>query len=408
MKKHPIVNCPDFRRFFCGRIVSAIGDKFYTIAIAWWVISHKGNIGLLLGILMAANVIPIVLFGPLSGILADRWDRRKCMLLASFARCLSLFFVLFLSLRGHLSIQALFVMVFCTSSFSPLFESAATSSLANLVEPENLSQATALNASVVQFSNLLGATLGGFFLAIVSINVAIAINVITFAISFFLVWTIRANLTPQEISKREPYSRQFMAGFSYIVKKNRPIGWMLTLFSMSNFFASSIMFFIPLTVKTLYHGSVTWVAVMEGSMSAGFVIVSIALSFVLKWGNVYMCSFLGGLVIFAAFVLFLFGSPLVAAGGLFFMGLAIAWSGTSMQILFQRTVEAGMKGRFFALMSTMVYVGFPLSFLLNGFLLVFFSLEGLLLFNGFAVLAITFGFLFIPRKEIQLEVACKS
>jgi len=300
-----------------------------------------------------------------------------------------------------LHLPALYLLVFCTSAFSPLFEAAATSSISSLVDPRFLAQATALNASVVQLSNLIGAALGGLFLAIASLESAIAINALSFAASFLLIRKINTNLSPAAAARKEPYCQQLLAGFTYLAKVNRPIGYILALFAASNFFASSILFFVPMVVKTIYHRPVTWVAVLEGSMAGGFVAVSIALSFIPKGGNVYLRSFLGGWVITAAFGALAFGSPLTAAFGLFCLGLSIAWSGASMQILFQRSVDNAMKGRFFSLMSTAVYLGFPLSFLFNGFMSDLFPLKHLLIFNGLAVLVINLGFLIIPRHGLE-------
>ena len=84
---HPLVLFRDFRHLFAGRLISSIGDKFFTIALAWWVISQgDADSRINLGILMALNLLPIVLFGPFMGTLVDRFDRRKCMLLADLCR----------------------------------------------------------------------------------------------------------------------------------------------------------------------------------------------------------------------------------------------------------------------------------------------------------------------------------
>ena len=87
LKNHPLALFADFRRLFAGRVVSAVGDKFFSIAIAWWVLTKAGeNSRFHLGLIMAVNVIPVIVFGPLLGTLADRSDKRKVMLAADAAR----------------------------------------------------------------------------------------------------------------------------------------------------------------------------------------------------------------------------------------------------------------------------------------------------------------------------------
>ncbi|ATW27858.1 MFS transporter [Candidatus Formimonas warabiya] len=408
MINHPLMSCPDFRKFFFGRVISAVGDKFYTIALAWWVISSEGNSGILLGILMASNILPVVLFGPVAGTLVDRMNRKTCMIIADIARFFSISIILILYLLDWLSLPLLYILVFCTSMFSPLFEAAANSSLENLTGREKLAQATALNSSVLQLSNIIGATLGGIFLAIAQVQGAMLVNALSYAVSLLFVWNIKTNLRQPERQKKEPYLSQLREGFVYVIKGNRTIGYVLALYAISNFFASSILFFIPLVVKSLYHETVTWVAILEGSMAGGFVVVSLVLSFMQKGGNVYWRSFVGGWVIAGAFTLLVMDNPMIAACGLFCMGVAISWSGSAMQVLYQKSVSNEMKGRFFALMSALVYAGFPLTFLCNGFLLNLFSLKQLLIFNGVAVLIVNFGFLVIPKYQMKDETAYEA
>ena len=403
MKNHPLIACSDFRKYFLGRVISAVGDKFYTIALAWWVLSLGGNSGILLGILMASSILPVVLFGPIAGTLADRMNRKICMLIADGARFFFISVLFTLCMFDRLSLPLLYLLIFCTAMFSPLFEAAANSSIVKLAGTEKLAQATTLNSSVLQLSNIIGATLGGVFLAIARIEGAMLVNALTFVLSFLFVWNIKTNLGQTEQRKKGSYLAQLREGFVYIAKDNRPIGYVLVLYAISNFFASSILFFIPLAVKFLYQQNVTWVAILEGSMAGGFVVVSFVLSFIPKGGNVYWRSFIGGWFVTGAFALFIVGDPILAACSLFFMGVAISWSGSAMQVFFQKSVKNEMKGRFFALMSTLIYSGFPLTFIFNGFLLNMFSLQQLLIFNGIAVLIVNFGFLFIPKYEFPGE-----
>ena len=391
-----------------GRMISAVGDKFYTIALAWWVLSRGENSGILLGILMASSILPVVLFGPIAGTLVDRMNRKTCMLIADGARFFFISILFALCMFDRLSLPLLYLLVFCAATFSPLFEAAANSSIVKLAGTEKLAQATALNSSVLQMSNIFGATLGGIFLAISRIEGAMLVNALTFALSFLFVWNIKTNLGQTEQRKKDSYLAQLREGFVYIVKDNRPIGYVLLLYAISNFFASSILFFIPLAVKLLYHQTVTWVAILEGSMAGGFVVVSLILSFIPRGGNVYLRSFVGGWFVAGAFALFTLGEPVLAACSLFFMGVAISWSGSAMQVFYQNTVKNEMKGRFFALMSTLVYSGFPLTFIFNGFLLNMFSLKQLLIFNGIAVLIVNFGFLVIPKYDFPREdIVCR-
>jgi MFS family permease len=112
MKNHPLIACSDFRKYFLGRSISAVGDKFYTIALAWWVLSQGENSGVLFGILMASSILPVVLFGPMAGTLADRMNRKKCMLIADGARFFFISVLFILCMFDWLSLPLLYLLVF--------------------------------------------------------------------------------------------------------------------------------------------------------------------------------------------------------------------------------------------------------------------------------------------------------
>jgi len=85
MKENPLILFPDFRRLFISRIISAIGDKFFTLSLMWWVVSlPNGKFGLSLA--MAATFLPVVIFSPVMGTMADRHNKKYLMLLADFLR----------------------------------------------------------------------------------------------------------------------------------------------------------------------------------------------------------------------------------------------------------------------------------------------------------------------------------
>ena len=130
IKGHPLALYSDFRRLFAGRVVSAVGDKFFAISIAWWVLSQAGeNAKFHLGLVMAVNVIPVVVFGPLLGTVADRCDKRKVMLWADAARAALVFLLAWFLFSGNLTLALLYGLCFAVSAFGPLFESAVAGSL---------------------------------------------------------------------------------------------------------------------------------------------------------------------------------------------------------------------------------------------------------------------------------------
>lgn len=401
---HPLVLFPDFRKLFSGRVISAVGDKFFSIALAWWVINQGGeNSKFYLGVLMAANMAPVILFGPLLGTIVDRINKKYCMLAADMLRMVLIMALAFLLYGGELTLPLVYLLCFGISSLVPLFESAANSVLLTLTDREHLERAVAVNSSVLQLSNAAGAALSGIFLAAVGTLGAFVADSLSFLASFFLVLAVRADLKPA-IKQRESYVAQLREGIYYL-KSNRPILAILIVFAASNLFAASMLLFMPLAVKFVFHQSVTWVAVFEGSLAAGAVLTALVMSFAKSRGCAYRRAFGGGIVIGAAFVIMaVVRSEAIVAGGLFCFGMAMVYSGTAIQALFQREIPEAMKGRFFAIFTTTCYSTLPITMFLSGVLSQVIELPVLIAANGIMVMIITVAFLFIPRVATERSV----
>ena len=220
LAQHPLVKFKEFRIFFAGRMLSSIGDKFFTITLAWWIISQgQENSKLHLGILMALNILPLVLLGSAMGTLADRFSRKKCMQLANFIRFSLISALTILFFTDSLTIPLLYVMVFIISSFVPLFESSAQSSLKNLSDEDSISQVVALNSTSVYLSNILGAMLGGIMIALIGIGWALCFNAACYFFSFMFISFVGLAYKPGAV--KEKFSQQLKEGLQFF-KNNKP------------------------------------------------------------------------------------------------------------------------------------------------------------------------------------------
>lgn len=400
MAQHPLILFGDFRKFFLGRIISAVGDKFFTIALAWWVVSHGGvNSKFHLGMLMAINVLGVVLFSPWMGVLADKLDKKYCMMAADAGRFLILAMLTYLLYCGQLNLLLLYFSCFAIAAFVPLFESASNSSLVLLTDVQSLPGAVAVNSAVLQLSNVLGSAVGGIVLASIGILGAFGGNSLSFLLSFCFIAAINANLKPSSLSSTKNQGENMREGWSYL-RSNPAIGALLLTFCASNFFIAPLMLFIPMVVKFLLHYSVSWVAMLEGSLAFGALTATLILSCFprLNSGNIYQKLFSSG-VIMGAMVLVMAWIPsgVMISLALFLLGFSMGWAGTVVQAAFQQIVPIEMKGRFFSLSGAACFAILPLAFFLNGLVTQYFSLPAVIAANGLALIMVSLAFLFIPR-----------
>ena len=401
LAQHPLVKFKEFRIFFAGRMLSSIGDKFFTITLAWWIISQgHENSKLHLGILMALNILPLVLLGSVMGTLADRFSRKKCMQLANFIRFSLISALTILFFTDSLTIPLLYVMVFIISSFVPLFESSAQSSLKSLSDEDSISQVVALNSTSVYLSNILGAMLGGIMIALIGIGWALCFNAACYFFSFLFISFV--GLSYKHGAIKEKYSEQLKEGFRFL-RNNKPILYMLLIFAALNLFAAPLMLIIPMIVKFELKETANWLAFLDGSFALGAGITAIILSFRKSYNRIYMIIFLalfamGLLMVLVGYtpVKYVMIAEFIAIGSTLAITNAIVLS------LFQHNVPDDMKGRFFSTQVSIVASVVPLAYLLNGLMAQSLSVQTILLINGGMTIVAALPILFIPRVSNKI------
>ena len=397
VRSHPLALFADFRRLFLGRVISAVGDKFFSIAIAWWVLSKAGESSKFhLGLIMAMNVIPVVIFGPLLGTLSDRSDKRRVMLAADAARSGLVLLLAGLLWSGRLDLYWLYAICFLISGFGPLFESAVAASILRLTSEEKMPQAVAADSSVMQFSNVIGSALGSVLMAAAGVAGAFLFNAAGYAASFAAVWGIRTPLVP-EARTESTFTAEFREGLAYIYG-NKPVLWLILSFAAFNFFVGPILILIPMIVKFTLKESVTWLAVFETFFALGSSSLAVALSFKKSYGNIYWWFFGSLLAVGVSFGGLYFTADKYGICALLFgAGAALGAGNAVVLTLFQTTVPDAMKGRFFSVLTTLAYAVLPATFMLNGLLAEKFSVGFCIALNASAVLALSFFALLIPR-----------
>lgn len=147
---------------FLAQLVSFTGDWFLFVALAGLVFSLTGSAGLVAA-LIAAQTVPSALLTFVGGPLADRFDRRRMMILSDVVR--GVLALGFFAIRDASLVWLAFVLAGAISGLEAFFEPAATAAIPNVVDPEDLSTANALAGSLWGTMLAVGAGLGGLVVA---------------------------------------------------------------------------------------------------------------------------------------------------------------------------------------------------------------------------------------------------
>ncbi len=167
--------------FLLGLFISRIGDSLYTLAIPW--ISYElTRSALVMSSVYAVSVLPIVLFGPIIGVLVDHLPRKKLMLTTDVARAALVALIPALHMAGVLQIWHLFAVSFCLAILNLLFDVAFVAAVPHLVPgKESLTRANAAEKLASQLSELIGPILAGLAIAAFGGYNALWIDALTFS-----------------------------------------------------------------------------------------------------------------------------------------------------------------------------------------------------------------------------------
>jgi MFS family permease len=260
----------NFRNLFLGQSVSVIGDGITPVAITFAVLDLTGS-PTDLGLVLAAQSIPLVALALVGGVWADRLRRERVMLVSDIVRACVQGVVAALLLTGGAQIWQLMVLLAVYGVAEAFFRPAWGGLLPQLVPMQRLQEANALMGISDNFGWLVGPAIAGTLIAAVGPGGAIAIDAATFVVSAAFLSTIVA--PPLEHRRaRERFMAELRQG--WIEVKSRRWLWVMLLRTCLVLFAAIAPFQIlgPLMLREHGQGAAAWgfiMAVFSAGMIAG-------------------------------------------------------------------------------------------------------------------------------------------
>jgi MFS family permease len=201
---------PDFRFLLSGLAVSQIGDWLYNLALVVLVYDRTHS-AVWAGVTTAARVVPIVLLGPVGGVLADRFDRRRIMIICDLARVALMLLLAAVAAAGLPIVLAPVLAAAATIAAAPYMPCVAAIT-PRVVDDADLPGANAARSAVGGASIILGPALGGVLLFLGSPAAAFAANALTFGLAALAVLAIKDRSMFATRRSAEPPAGLFNAG----------------------------------------------------------------------------------------------------------------------------------------------------------------------------------------------------
>ena len=200
--------------FFTGQVGSNLGDGLQ-ITAATFLALRIGASPFELGFVAFCGTFPRILFGPLGGALADRWDRRKVMIATDLIRCMVVLAIPTLYFTGLMNVWVLAALSFLLTSCSPFFLPASKALIPEIVGREKINLANGLLQTTIWPANFLGAGLIGPLQLVMDLPYAFFVNAGSYALSAATLWAmrVRPGETDESATSKPPLLDSMVDGY---------------------------------------------------------------------------------------------------------------------------------------------------------------------------------------------------
>ena len=270
--KFDALRSPRYRRFWLGSIGSTGATQLYFVGMAWLVFELSGS-ALDLGMLGGAMAVPAIIATLAGGLIADRGNRRKVLLITSVLAGVALAILALLDATGSVAVWHVLVIAAVLGLISGFDIPARVSFFPALIEPEQMMSAVALNSILWQGTRMVLPAIGGVLIAVADTSVIFALCTVGFAAMAFILVRLQVNPTTGVPAKGD---RGLMAALRFIWQE-RLFAVLIALTWILMFFGTSYVQIMPVFSELLGGGekgyglliSATGVGSVAGTLLVG-------------------------------------------------------------------------------------------------------------------------------------------
>lgn len=389
----------DFRLMFTGACISSIGTWMQNLAQAWLVLDiSKSPFYLGLDAFLAG--IPIFFFSLIGGVVADRVERRKVLLMSQYVQMSSAFILTALILVGAVRIWEILFLSFVVGLAQSFGGPAYAALIPSLVSKEDMPNAIALNSIQFNVARVLGPAIGGLALDNLGAVWCFGLNGLSFLAPILSLTILNTRYLPEKTG--ESIFASMKKGFKFIRHQGAMEGLIVLGFCVTAL-GIPMTTFLPWFAREVFRGGPGTFTLFLCASGSGAVAGALGVAFL---GNIRnkgrlaltMLVVLGGGV--SGFALS--QSVVLSCMLLFLSGISLMAVFTNVLSLVQIITANEMRGRVISIYNAAFRGGMPMGNLVTGWLVPMFTAPVVLAVNGLLLVLLGLYFLLVQRKVATL------
>jgi len=263
----------NYRLYFIGQGISLVGTWMQGVAQSWLVLSLT-NSGTALGLVMAAQFLPVLFLAPYGGVIADRFPRRRILLVSQSLAAVLALVLAALVYTGAVRLWMVFGLALGLGLVNAIDNPTRQSFVSELVGDSDLRNAVTLNSLEVNLARVVGPAFAGALIAGIGLSTCFAVN----GVSFLAVIGCLAMMRPSEMhrsARAKPAKGQLREGFAYVLR-TPTILTALVMMTLVGMLTYEFPVSLGMLSKFTFHSNAGSYALLTSAVGVGAVIGGLA------------------------------------------------------------------------------------------------------------------------------------
>lgn len=266
----PLRQYRDYRFLFFGQMVSFLGSMISYVAVPYQVYELTKS-SIMVGLLGTVQLVPVLVFGLIGGSYADRFDRRKMLLISEFFLCLGTLGYYLNSLSAQPSLVVIFVLTAFLQAVNAFHRPAMEALTQKLVAPKHYGSVAALGTFRYSLGAIAGPALGGVLIAGFGIKIGYLVDLASYSAAFLAIYFMRSSAAPVKAEEESPL-RSIVSSLRYALKKPELVGtYVVDIVAMTFAFPTALF---PAMGEA--WGGAKSTGILYSAMSIGSLLVAVA------------------------------------------------------------------------------------------------------------------------------------
>lgn len=384
-----------------------------SLAANWLVLALTGS-ATYLGLDAFLQQLPIMLFTLIGGVLADRLDRRRTLLMSQYVQTATAATLAVLVYFGYVQIWHILALSFITGCAQAFGGPAYQSLIPSLVHKRDLTNAIALNSIQFNVARVLGPLFAGGVLSVFAIwgygesspqamAACFTINALSYLVVIYALASLHVRHIPPATTR--PMLEELRGGLSY-VRRAPAIPPLIFLAFATTFLGMPVLTLLPVFARDIYQQGVAEYSRMMAFSGAGAIAGSLIVAWLGRMRRMGITTLMVQLAFGLFVVLFALTRNLYVSYLLLFLtNVALMVVFSTVTSLIQLIAPNAMRGRVMSIYLVAFRGGMPLGSLASGYLASIFSAPAVLIVNGTLLMTVAAYFLIRSHGVREIEVS---